>query len=244
MVALWGALKSICKQGDRVLAIGTGFRCCNCAHASGVYGYGIGEMAKSIGAEVEYVSFEYDEIASDFNKIREAAAKFRPLLITAVHCNNNMKKLTFQGETPSGTLNPVKEIGAIAKEVGALYYVDFVSSGCGVEVNVEESHIDLGLLGSQKAISILPDLSMITSKLTLKKSNVLVSKSAWKRIEEVNYVGYDAILPFRDAVKNKYFPYTHNWHSIEALHQSLNMMLKEGMQNVYKRHEEVANYCR
>lgn len=60
-------------------------------------------------------------------------------MITAVHC-----------ETPSGILNPIKPLGEIAQEVGALLYVDFVSSAAGTEVRVDDWHIDLGLLGSQR----------------------------------------------------------------------------------------------
>ena len=39
MIALWGALKSCIRPGERVLAVSTG-----------VFGYGIGEMAAAIGA--------------------------------------------------------------------------------------------------------------------------------------------------------------------------------------------------
>ena len=49
MVALWGALKSAVQPGDKVLAI-----------ATGVFGYGIGDKARAVGAEVETVGFEYD----------------------------------------------------------------------------------------------------------------------------------------------------------------------------------------
>jgi aspartate aminotransferase-like enzyme len=54
MVALWGALKSCLRPGDKVLAV-----------ATGVFGYGIGDMARAIGAEVETVGFEYDQAADD-----------------------------------------------------------------------------------------------------------------------------------------------------------------------------------
>jgi aspartate aminotransferase-like enzyme len=83
-------------------------------------------MAAGLGAEVEYVKFEWNEAASDIERIRNAAKAFQPTIITVVHC-----------ETPSGIVNPIDKIGVVAKEVGALYYVDFVSSGGGVEVRVD-----------------------------------------------------------------------------------------------------------
>jgi aspartate aminotransferase-like enzyme len=75
MVALWGALKSTVQPGDKVLAI-----------ATGVFGYGIGDMARAVGADVETVGFEYDEAATDLDRVEEAIRRFRPKMVTLVHC--------------------------------------------------------------------------------------------------------------------------------------------------------------
>jgi len=210
MLALWSALKSVIRPGDRVLAV-----------ATGLFGYGIGEMAMQLGAEVETVGFGYDRIA-DPAVVREAALRFRPQLITAVHC-----------ETPSGTLNPLPPLGEISREVDALFYVDFVASAGGSPVDVDRAAIDLGLLGSQKVLSLLPDLAMVS-----------VSERAWERIEAVNYIGYDALLPWRNALTERYMPYTHNWQALAGLEVSLQALFNEGLDTVYKRHESVAAYCR
>eukprot|EP01126_Amoeba_proteus_P042002 TRINITY_DN4544_c0_g1_i10.p1 TRINITY_DN4544_c0_g1~~TRINITY_DN4544_c0_g1_i10.p1 ORF type:complete len:238 (-),score=37.68 TRINITY_DN4544_c0_g1_i10:619-1332(-) len=156
MLALWGALKSCVLPGDKVLSI-----------ANGVFGYGVCEMAKKIGAIVELVEFEYNEAVSNLERIQEAVERFKPKLVTVIHC-----------ETPSGILNPISEIGNVVHSCGALYYVDFVASGFGVPVNVSEAKIDLGLLGSQKCLSLPPDLSIVT-----------VSEEAWKVIDHVDYNG-------------------------------------------------------
>jgi aspartate aminotransferase-like enzyme len=210
MLALWGALKSVIRPGDRVLAV-----------ATGLFGYGIGDMARQVGAEVEVVGFGDDD-AIDPQPVREAAQRFRPRLVTAVHC-----------ETPSGVLNPLGAVGAICREVDALFYVDFVASAGGAAVDVDASNIDLGLLGSQKVLSLMPDLSMIS-----------VSERAWAAVAETGYAGYDALAPWRTALADKYFPYTHNWQALAGLQVSLQMLLAEGMENVYARHDAVAAYCR
>ena len=210
MLALWGALKSVIQPGDRVLAV-----------ATGLFGYGIGEMAAQLGAEVETIGFGYDDIA-DPDQVRAAAQRFRPRLITAVHC-----------ETPSGTLNPLHAIGAISREVEALYYVDFVASAGGSPVEVDAAQIDLGLLGSQKVLSLMPDLAMVS-----------VSERAWARIGKVNYVGYDALLPWQKAIADRYMPYTHNWQAMAGLQASIADLLAEGLDQVYARHATVAAYCR
>ncbi|MFN8468704.1 MAG: aminotransferase class V-fold PLP-dependent enzyme [Caldilineaceae bacterium] len=210
MLALWGALKSVIRPRDRVLAV-----------ATGLFGYGIGDMARQVGAEVEVVGFGDDE-ALDPQAVRAAARRFQPRLVTAVHC-----------ETPSGVLNPLGEVGAICREVDALYYVDFVASAGGAAVDVDACHIDLGLLGSQKVLSLMPDLSMVS-----------VSERAWAAVAETGYVGYDALAPWQTALADKYFPYTHNWQAMAGLQVSLQMLLAEGMENVYARHAAVAAYCR
>ncbi len=209
MLALWSALKSVVRPGERVLAV-----------ATGVFGYGIGDMARQIGAEVEVAGFGY-RAAADLDVVRAAALRFRPRLITAVHC-----------ETPSGTLNPIAGLGEIARETGALLYVDFVASGGGVPVLVDEWGIDLGLLGSQKALSCMPDLSMVT-----------VSAQAWAAIDDVGYVGYDALQPWRTAVAERYLPYTHNWQAMAGLRVALNLLEGEGWEAVYQRHAEAAALC-
>ncbi len=210
MVALWGAMKSVLRPGDKVLAV-----------ASGVFGYGFAEMARQLGAEVETVGFDYDEVA-DSGQVREAAQRFRPRLMTMVHC-----------ETPSGTLNPLAEIGEICREVGALYYVDFVASAGGAPVLVDRCHIDLGLLGSQKVLGLIPDLSMVS-----------ISPRGWEAIEETKYVGYDALEPWKGAIAARYMPYTHNWHALAALQVSLDLLMAEGLEASYKRHADVAQVCR
>lgn len=210
MVALWAALKSVVRPGDRVLAV-----------ATGVFGYGIGEMAQAIGAEVETVGFGYDDVA-DAQQVRAAARRFQPKLITAVHC-----------ETPSGTLNPLAELGAISREVNALFYVDFVASAGGTPVLVDEWAIDLGLLGSQKVLSLMPDLSMVS-----------ISARAWQAIDETGYAGYDALKPWQSAIEARYMPYTHNWQAMAGLRVALDSIRSEGLENACARHEQVAALCR
>lgn len=133
MSILWGGLKNALKPGDTLLAV-----------SSGLFGEGFADMACSIGVNAEAISVPYDSLPSPDN-VRTAALRIRPQMITAVHC-----------ETSSGTLTPLKELGEIAQEVGALFLVDFVASGGGTAVEVDANAIDIGLLGSQKVLSLPP----------------------------------------------------------------------------------------
>lgn len=212
MIALWGALKSCLSPGDNVLSI-----------ATGVFGYGIGEMAKSIGAQVKTVGFPYNETLHNWELIEEAIIEFQPKMITAVHC-----------ETPSGTLNPIRLLGELKlKHNVPLLYVDVVASVGGTEIKTDEWHIDLALGGSQKAFSAPPDMSFLA-----------VSSKAWEIAAQVKYVGYDALLPFLTAQENFYFPYTPSWQGIAAINMAATLILDEGLDAVYLRHEQIAGYFR
>jgi len=211
MAALWGALKSCVREGDRVLAV-----------ATGLFGHGIGDMARSVGAQVEVVGFDYDGVA-DPSPVEDAILRFRPKMVTMVHC-----------ETPSGTLNPIGEVGRLVAQHGVpLFYVDAVSSAAGAELRTDDWNIDLCLVGSQKCLSCPSDLSIVA-----------VSPRAWATMAEVDYRGYDALLPFSDAVAKRYFPYTPHWHGIAALEVASRRILDEGLETVIARHSRVAQICR
>lgn len=212
MLALWSALKSCLVPGDKVLALSTG-----------LFGYGIGEMAEAIGCEVRTVSFGFDETFTDFELIERAIREFQPKMITMV-----------QNETPSGTMNPVAQIGELKEKYGVpLLYVDAVSGLGGSVVTTDEWHIDLCLGASQKCLSAPASMSFLS-----------VSKKAWEIIEETGYAGYDALMPFRSAVRNAYFPYTPYWQGTAQLHRACELILEEGLGKVITRHRKVAEYCR
>jgi aspartate aminotransferase-like enzyme len=212
MIALWGALKSCLVPDDKVLAIGTG-----------LFGFGMGDMARTLGAEVQTVDFGYDETINDWQKVEEAVRDFMPKMITVVHC-----------ETPSGTLNPLERLGEIKRKYDVpLLYVDAVASLGGAAVHTDDWSIDLCLGGAQKAISAPAGLAFLT-----------VSARAWEIAAQVGYQGYDALLPFQHAQRDFYFPYTPYWHGVAALNRALALLLEEGLEHSFERHTQAAQVCR
>jgi aspartate aminotransferase-like enzyme len=217
------------QSGEGMLALWSALKSCLLpgdrvlSIASGVFGDGIGDMAASIGATVKKISIPYSETISDISKIEDAVVSFKPKMITAVHC-----------ETPSGTLNPIKPLGQIKKQCRVpLLYLDAVASVGGAPVLSDEWYVDLCLGGAQKCLSSLPDMSFLS-----------VSDTAWDIINQVNYVGYDALEPFRQAPQKHYFPYTPNWHGVAGLNAGAELILNEGLENSHTRHESVAKHCR
>ena len=212
MLALWSAMKSTLRPGDRVLALSTG-----------LFGEGFADMARSMGCEARLLAIGDNETLHDFDAIEQAAREFRPRMITMVQC-----------ETPSGTLNPVAEVGEIKERLGVpLLCVDMVSGIGGTDVRVDEWHVDLALGGSQKCLSMPACMSFMA-----------VSEGAWQAAREVAYEGYDALLPFEDAERKGLFPYTPYWQGTLQLKRACELILEEGLANCVARHQRVAAYCR
>lgn len=215
MVCLWGALKSCLKPGDKVVTVGTG-----------VFGDGFADMAESLGCKVEKISLPYNSTITPESLVLvdEAIKRCNPVMITAVHC-----------ETPSGTLNPLEELGKLKKDRGVpLFVVDAVASMGGAPIDADKWNCDILLGGSQKCFSCPPFMGIM-----------LVSDTAWEIAEKVNYLGYDGMLPFHKATENPMkFPYTPCWMGIKGLHKAVQLIEQEGIENVYRRHKEVAKACR
>lgn len=212
MLALWSGLKSCLSAGQRVLSLSTG-----------VFGEGIGHMAASMGCEVRWINYDFDQSVHDFDRVAEIVKEFRPHMITAVHC-----------ETPSGTFNPIAEIGAIKRQYGVpLLYVDAVASLGGAKVEMDAWGVDLLLGGSQKCLSVPPSMSILG-----------VSEQAWDIARKVDYQGYDSLAPWRTVQEDGRCPYTPYWHGVAALNAAADSILAEGLETVFARHTEVAAACR
>ncbi|KAH3760569.1 alanine--glyoxylate aminotransferase family protein [Pelomyxa schiedti] len=214
MVALWAGLKSCLTPGDKVLSISTG-----------VFGTGIGEMAKSCGATVNILEFGMNTTLTEENllMIEKAAVEFKPKMITVVHC-----------ETPSGTLNPVSRVGAIKRKLGIpLLYTDIVSSAWGAPVDVDAWGIDVAVGAPHKCLAAPPSVAF-----------VVLSEPAWNVVRQVNYSGYDALLPFLNAYETFYFPYTPNWHGIGALCEACDLFNETSPEAVYAAHVAASRFCR
>ncbi len=215
--------------GEGMLALWAGLKSCLSAGdrvlaiANGVFGDGIGDMAAGLGCEVRKISAPFNTTVHDLTIIEEAISTFKPHMITAVHC-----------ETPSGTLNPLDGIGTLKKKYAVpLFYVDAVSSLGGAPVCMDEWGIDILLGASQKCFSAPPNLSFVG-----------MSPSAWECAATVKYVGYDALLPWKEISAQGVGPYTPYWAGVAALHTAVSAVLEEGLAQVYARHEAVAEYCR
>lgn len=88
------------------------------------------EYLEKQGFEVTYLGVDRDGMVD----VRELEAAIRPdtILISVMFANNEI-----------GTIEPVGEIGAIARKHGILFHTDAVQAFGQLPVNVEELHIDM-----------------------------------------------------------------------------------------------------
>lgn len=88
------------------------------------------EFLEKNGFEVTYVDVDENGIIK-LDQLKEA---IRPttILISVMFANNEI-----------GTIQPIKEIGAIAKEHGILFHTDAVQAYCQVPINVDDYNIDM-----------------------------------------------------------------------------------------------------
>lgn len=211
MLVLWAALKSCLQVGDTVLCLDTGY-----------FGVGFAQMCKALGCRTESMNFDYDSTINqpgNMERIEAAIKHCKPKMLVVVHC-----------ETPSGTINPLSELGALKKRLKVpLLCADMVSSLGGMEIKVDEWQVDLALGGSQKCLSAPPSMCFTS-----------VSERAWEEISKVNYQGYDSLLSFRQTYSKGVFPYTPYRQGTVALNTGLDMLMEEGLPQVFARHERVA----
>ncbi len=91
----------------------------------------------SRGYEITYIDVDENGVI----KLDQLKAAIRPdtILISVMFANNEI-----------GTIQPIEEIGAIAKEHGILFHTDAVQAYCQVPIDVDKMHIDMLSISGHK----------------------------------------------------------------------------------------------
>jgi pyridoxamine--pyruvate transaminase len=211
LLGLEAAAASLIRPGDKVLNL-----------VSGVFGKWFEDFIARFGGETIELAVPYNE-AIDPEDVRRA-----------LQANPGVKYLSVvHSETPSGTINPVREIGQIAREFGVLTLVDTVS-GLGSELmSPEEWGIDVGIAGPQKCLSGPPGLALLS-----------VSPAAWAAMEGNERPlrsSYLSILDWKTSwIENRRFPYTPLVSEMYALESVLTQILEESVEGLVARHQRTA----
>ena len=144
--------------------------------------------------------------------------------------------LVVHNETATGVTSDVK---AVRKAIDnakhpALLYVDGVSSIGSLEFRMDEWGVDLAITGSQKGFMLPAGLGLIAAS---QKALALRESAKLPRV----------FFDFGDQMKANatgYFPYTPALTLLYGLRESLDMLLEEGLDNVYARHHRLASGVR
>lgn len=144
--------------------------------------------------------------------------------------------LATQNETATGVQSDIAGVRRILDDLGhpAMLYVDGVSSIGSVDFRMDEWGVDVAVSGSQKGFMLPAGLAIIcVSQKALEASK----SSGLPR----------CYFDFEDMIKtNKdgYFPYTPPMSLIRGLRVSVDLLLGEGLENVFSRHHFLAEGVR
>ena len=215
VLGLEAAARSLVRPGMAVLNL-----------VSGVFGKGMGYWLADFGAELHELEVPYNDVISpaDVDSFLEEHPEVE--LVTVVH-----------SETPSGTLNPVDEIGPIASRHGALVLVDCVSSLGGIPFWPDEWELDVCVAGPQKCLAGPPGMSLMT-----------VSEDAWTAIRANSAApraSFLSMLDWKDQwIDGEKFPFTPSVVDLYGVEAACDVILEEGLEASFARHEAAAAACR
>lgn len=137
---------------------------------------------------------------------------------------------TTHNETGTGVLNPIKEIGKLAHDNGAIFVVDTTSTYAMRPIDIEEENIDFCMASAQKGIMSMTGLSFVVGK----RAVIEASKDYPKRSYYCNlYLQYD----FFEKTGQMHF--TPPVQTIYATRQALDEYFAEGEQEKWARHTRV-----
>lgn len=204
--AMEAAVVNFISPGDKVLAV-----------SIGVFGDRFAKIAEEFGAEVEKIDFPWGQ-AADPEVIRERIAQDRLREIKAVVVTHN--------ETSTGVVNDIKSIREAVGDHPALFIVDVVSGLGAMNLETDKWNLDVVVSGSQKAFMIPPGLAF----LAISPRALRVAKNCSNRRY---YWDINSALKYLEKGQT---PYTPALSLFYGLREALEMMEKEGIDNIIARH--------
>ncbi|UEM21551.1 aminotransferase class V-fold PLP-dependent enzyme [Skermanella mucosa] len=210
------ALVNTLSPGDRVLMAETG-------HFASLWR----ELAARLGLEPEFLPGDWRH-GADPAAIEARLAEDREHAIKAVCVVHN--------ETSTGVASRIPEIRAAIDRAGhpALFLVDTISSLGSIDYRHDEWGVDVTVGGSQKGLMLPPGLSFnaVSDKARAAAKSARLPRSYWdwEAMISVNGTGY--------------FPYTPATNLLFGLDAAIDMLMEEGLDNVFARHDRHAEATR
>jgi alanine-glyoxylate transaminase/serine-glyoxylate transaminase/serine-pyruvate transaminase len=208
------ALTNVLSKGDRILVL-----------ESGLFAAAWGDNAARLGVEV---------LEGDWRcAVRPAEVEAR---LRSDKAGKIKAILAVQIDTASGAVNDIAAIGQAirAAQHSALFMVDVVASLACVPFEMDAWGVDVAVCGSQKGLMTPPGLGFVAVSTRAREAHA----RADLRTPYWDWTARDGKLHYQK------YAGTAPEHLMFALRQAIDMLLAEGLDNVYLRHRLLAEAVR
>jgi len=210
------ALVNTLSPGDAVLMVETG-------HFAALWK----ELAIKLGLKPEFIAGDWRS-GADAAVIEARLARDRTHEIKAVCVVHN--------ETSTGVTSNIAAVRAAIDRVGhpALLLVDTISGLASADYRHDEWGVDVSISGSQKGLMLPPGLGFnaVSAKARDASKQAGLSKAYW---------GWNEII---EANRNGYWPSTPATNLLYGLAEACDMLLEQGLDTVFARHQRHAEATR
>ncbi len=185
------------------------------------------DLSCRIGLDVDLIETEWGE-GVPISKFKSALAADKKHAIKAVVVCHN--------ETATGVTSNIAALGKVLKQLKhpALLMVDAVSSLASIDFRMDEWGVDVAVSGSQKGFMLPAGMAILgfsPRALAARKT----AKCARCFLDIQDHI---------NANKDGYFPYTPSVPMLRGLRTAIDLLLGEGLDNVYARHHRLAEGVR
>jgi len=212
--AMEAGMINFLSAGDRIL-VGN----------NGKFGDRWAKVGQAYGLTVDQVTAEWGKPLNpeEFRTRLEADTEQQIKAVVVTH-----------SETSTGVLNDLQTISGYVKAHGALMMVDSVTSLGATSVPMDEWGLDVVASGSQKGYMLPPGLGFVA-----------VSEKAWEAYKTATLPKFylDLGKYYKNQLKNT-TPFTPPVNLFYGLKAALDMMQREGLENIFARHHRQMNATR
>ncbi|WP_409227333.1 pyridoxal-phosphate-dependent aminotransferase family protein [Gudongella sp. SC589] len=197
----------------------------------GRFGHLLSEIAKRAGGNVHTTEIEWGTTYS-FEELKKEIDEFEPKVVAIVH-----------GETSTGRMQPLKELGHYCRDKDILLVVDAVATLTGTEFKTDEWKVDAVVSGTQKCLSVPTGLAPLTynervEQILAERRKVeqgLDKEARNDRMISTNYLDLSQIQEYWSPKRLNH--HTEATSMLYAVREGLRIIKEEGLEARIERHK-------